>query len=114
MDTPLQHSDLIQKPGPIEVIEGVLAECLSLMKRKNNDYAGTTNFFKNLMLCEHTEICSTEQGMMVRLSDKFSRLATLLGNSGTERAVFDESIEDTLKDIVNYSLLLIAYRRTKQ
>lgn len=100
--------------SPLTIISEVLDGCLALLKAKNNDYAGPTDFFKNLSLCERNGVCSTEQGILVRMSDKYSRLCTLMGAADTESQVKNESIEDTLKDLLNYSVLLIAYRRTKR
>jgi hypothetical protein len=38
--------------NPIDFAEETLKGCIALMRRKNNDYAGTENFFKNLTQCE--------------------------------------------------------------
>ncbi len=91
----------------------------ALSMRKNNDYAAAESnkedplrVYRNFMQCEHQGICSVEQGFLVRLSDKFSRLSNLL-RPGHERAVEDENIEDTILDIVNYSILLQGYRVAK-
>lgn len=90
-----------------------------LSKRKNHDYAAAESnqedpmrVFRNFMQCENQGICPVEQGFLVRLSDKFSRLCNLL-RPGHERAVEDESITDTILDIINYSILLQGYRKAK-
>lgn len=95
-------------------------EARSLSERKNNDYADPSSFekdplrvFRNFVLCDQLGICSTEQGFLVRLSDKFSRICNLL-RAGHKQTVTDESIEDTTKDIINYLILLMAYRKAKQ
>jgi len=82
------------------------------MLRKNNDYADPEAkpddkfaVWSNFRQCEHAEVCSTETGFLVRLSDKFSRLSNLL-RPGHERTVSDESITDTLLDVINYAILL--------
>lgn len=82
---------------------------LELMRKKNNDYAGAdgTKPFKNFELCETLGLTKTEVGMVVRLSDKLQRLAHILG--GQNMLVKEESLRDTLLDIINYSVLIGAY-----
>lgn len=94
-------------------------EARRLSCRKNNDYAApaTRNddpyaIFANFMQSERLNICSVEQGFLVRLSDKLSRLCNLLA-PGHQQAVMDEKIEDTVMDTINYVVLLSAYLRTK-
>ena len=48
-----------------------------------------------------------EQGILVRITDKISRLSQYTKNG--ELQVKDESVEDTLVDIINYTVLLRAY-----
>ena len=59
---------------------------------------------KNFKLCEALGICSAEKGILVRMCDKISRASTLLS---TGAQVEDEKIQDTLKDIINYTLILL-------
>jgi len=78
------------------------------MERKNHDYAGQTREvvdpFANFRVCEALGLCSAEVGVLVRLSDKLSRLATFAtaGNLKVE----DEAIQDTFLDVINYTVLL--------
>lgn len=58
------------------------------------------------------EICSVEQGFLVRMSDKYARICNLIGNQ-KENAVLDEKVEDTLIDLANYSMLLAVYLKSK-
>jgi hypothetical protein len=76
-----------------------------LMKRKNADYAGKagTEPFANFTRCEAMGICTTEAGMLVRMTDKLSRLSSFV-EAGTFQ-VKDESLEDTCVDISNYAVL---------
>lgn len=79
-----------------------------LMARKNADYAGLAGehtVFGNLGLCESMGVCPTETGIIIRMGDKLSRLANLLTKPAQ---VKDESIEDTLQDLLNYSVLIAA------
>lgn len=93
---------------------------MDLIKRKGADYnrdqqeAGDTLF--NLKVCEILGIVpSTEEGILVRLSDKLMRLISLT-KPGREAAVKDESVLDTINDIHNYVdyLGLIWYLRRMQ
>ena len=87
----------------------------SLSKSKNADYSDPDahlddpmRVFRNFMLVEKLGVCSVEQGFLVRLCDKFSRLCNLL-RKGHKRQVLDESKEDTILDIINYVILLASY-----
>jgi hypothetical protein len=84
------------------------------MDLKNRDYAGRDGMepFANFTRVESMGICSTEQGFMVRLTDKMSRLSSII-ESGKNH-VKDESFEDTMVDVINYIVLLSAYRLDKR
>lgn len=103
----------------MELHKKMCDEARELSQRKNNDYADPSRkqddpfaVFANFRQCEHLGICKTEQGFLVRLSDKFSRLANLLADGHTQ-TVMDESVEDTMKDIINYICLLKGYLTAK-
>ena len=57
-------------------------------------------------------ICKTEQGFMVRLTDKMSRLSSFI-HAG-KMNVQDESFMDTCVDVINYMVLLAAYLKEKE
>lgn len=78
---------------------------LAITTKKNNDYGGSTDPFKNFRDFE-------ELGFLVRMSDKFARLKTAI----VEKRKFevDESIEDTILDLANYSILLLCYMKAKK
>jgi Nucleotide modification associated domain 1 len=93
----------------------VCTRAYSLMCRKNADYSGGNNGadpFLNFTRCESMGITSTERGFLVRLTDKMSRLSTFC-DTGTFQ-VADEKLEDTVEDIINYSILFLAYVRSKK
>jgi DNA repair exonuclease SbcCD nuclease subunit len=83
---------------------------LETARKKNNDYAGIDDPFKNFKMCENIGICSTEKGILVRMTDKMQRIANLLDK---EAMVKDESILDTLQDLSNYALILRVYLENK-
>lgn len=83
-------------------------DAVALIEKKGHDYArayqengGDTLF--NLRVAEILKIVPTaESGVLVRLSDKFMRLVSLMA-PGVEASVSDESLRDTVMDIHNYS-----------
>jgi hypothetical protein len=85
------------------------AEARELMKAKNKDYAGNEGIepFANFTRVESMGICKTEQGVMVRLTDKMSRLSSFI--RAGKMHVADESFKDTCIDVINYMVLLSAY-----
>ncbi len=98
----------------IEFHKAATAKMHEICKAKNADYAGSkggADAFANFRMVEHFGIASVEQGMLTRMSDKFSRLASFV-EQGTLK-VKDESVEDTLLDFANYCLLFAGYLRGK-
>lgn len=93
--------------------DGLCRKAHEIMKAKNNDYAGSKgdNPFANFQRCEGMGICSAEQGFLVRIVDKVSRLSTF-ANDG-KLAVHNESYEDAILDIINYCVLMSAYVKDK-
>lgn len=84
-----------------------------LMSLKNKDYAGNHGLepFANFTRVESMGICSTEQGFMVRLTDKMSRISSFLDSGKLH--VDNESFHDTIVDVINYMVLLSAYIKEK-
>jgi hypothetical protein len=82
---------------------------LNIARNKNTDYAGGDDAFKNFTNVTNYGI-STEQGILVRMSDKITRISNLL----TKQAkVKDETVLDTLTDLSNYALILRIYLESK-
>ena len=52
-----------------------------------------------------------ENGLRVRMHDKMARLNHIIDNPGVD--VNDESLEDTLKDLLNYCAIFIMVRRNQ-
>lgn len=86
---------------------------ISITEKKNHDYAGFgAGAFDNFTLVEKADAASTEQGFITRILDKISRI-----NSFVKQGVClveDESIEDTLLDLANYSILMAGYIKSKK
>ena len=85
----------------------------TITAQKNADYtgAGDDPFF-NLRTGETLSIGTTEQGLLFRMTDKFTRIITLTKTAIAQ--VKDETIEDTLLDFANYCLLLACYLKSKR
>lgn len=83
--------------------EDIALEIARLVSKKNKDYGNS--FDKTL----------DEYGYVayiLRIEDKISRLKSLTLKH-KEAEIKDESVEDTLKDIIGYTLLLLNYRGEK-
>jgi hypothetical protein len=91
----------------VEHVEGTFAKCISILKKKNTDYSGcSSNAFRNFTYVELIGITSVEAGILVRLSDKFTRLGNLIKS---DPAVVEEKMEDTIEDAINYLAILHSY-----
>jgi hypothetical protein len=80
-----------------------------IMRAKNHDYSGgkdTTNPFLNFTRVERMGVTDTHTGFLVRIVDKLSRLVTHSKNKHFE---VNESLEDTVLDVINYMILYFAY-----
>ena len=86
----------------------LLMDLWQLHLRKSHDYAGLDNPLSNFERAEEMGI-PTWKGILVRLSDKYSRLVSFARQEELE--VNEESVEDTLIDLASYSLLcLLAFQ----
>jgi hypothetical protein len=97
----------------LEFFDDAVAEARRIIESKNHDYAGRDgeNPFANFTRVESLGITSTERGFLVRLTDKISRLSSFC-ESGEFKV--DESLRDTCLDIVNYSVLYLAYMESQR
>lgn len=91
----------------IDDIESTYATGVTIIRRKNADYANSTNPFKNFESASIVGV-SVERAMLVRILDKLARVSNLLEK---DAAVVDESIEDTIIDAINYLAILKAHRK---
>jgi hypothetical protein len=97
-------ANLAAKYGPVsprrlalyQLHERLTKEALDLMYKKNHDYASDADPYRNFRMFGLL-------GIVVRLGDKLARLQSFIDNG--DLAVSDEQIEDTLKDIINYSVI---------
>lgn len=74
----------------------IFDECLALSKRKGKDYTGGEDSLANLRVFGF-------KGIIIRLFDKLYRLKSIEESGKVE--VLDETIDDTLMDIIIYAAL---------
>jgi hypothetical protein len=93
--------------------ENIFAKCLKTMREKNHDYSGDNadDPMRNFNISAQVVGITPEQGILVRMVDKINRLGTAF--SGAELKVKDETIEDTLGDLINYSAI-VAFRHSQR
>jgi len=99
----------------LKLHDALTKEARDLMSRKNHDYAGGKHEhipFANFTRVESMGITTTEKGFLVRMTDKMSRLSTF--SQEGEFQVADESLKDTILDIINYGVLLYGYVTSKK
>lgn len=89
-----------------------VSRMVEITTAKNHDYCASSkgtgderyyDAFANFGLVEKLGIASKEKAVLVRMSDKMSRICSLLDREGM---VADEKIEDTLIDLANYAIIL--------
>ena len=108
----------MNKKGLIKELKGYFSNCISIIEKKNEDYAAGSPFSNfeivevmiSRLLTKKKNIENyakriTEFGFIYRIMDKIMRLCTLLIQKAS---VTNESINDTIDDAVNYLLLLKA------
>jgi len=88
-----------------EVVLKIFDELKALHEAKDADYAGGEPL-SNFRRCEQFGVPAWK-GALIRMSDKWSRLVSLAQKDG-EHAVVGEGLEDTLKDLAVYAVIVMA------
>lgn len=52
-------------------------------------------------------------GVVVRMTDKFERLRTIITHKGRKRTAVNEAVEDTLRDVCNYAIIATLIERNE-
>lgn len=94
----IQISDELATKEVLDFTE-VAKSCIDLYSKKNHDYGNS--FDKGM------DNIGIPYGVG-RIYDKMNRLVTL---TKEEAQVKDESIDDTLRDLACYSMMMLAYRK---
>ncbi len=88
----------------LELLDQMHNKERSLMEAKAHDYSGAEDCNKNIKACEAIGISSAEQGVLIRILDKLSRISNLIKPGFT--ASVSESIDDAIMDSRNYLAIL--------
>lgn len=96
------YSDYMTRDEFIVGLRNFYQGCVAISELKNRDYATHDDPFKNFHIAEAFGI-RADKAILVRLSDKMSRIAQLLDKPPSVR---DESLKDTLRDMANYLAIL--------
>ncbi len=87
----------------VQDTQNLFNRCVELLRAKSNDYAEGGDAFLNFKTAAQIAGISPEQTLLTLLGMKMSRLTQLISKGKTAR---NESVEDTMLDIVNYIVLL--------
>ena len=96
--------DKVKEPVENEFMEEykkIVTETMELCIKKNKDYGSSV---------QDTFEKFGDISYLVRITDKYNRICSLLNREGE---VKDESIDDTIRDMANYSFLWLASRNLK-
>jgi len=98
----------MQKDRLISKHNEMTSRCRKIMEKKNADYTGgSVSPYANFERSEIVGLCNTETAILVRMLDKFSRIVSFVSNG--KLLVEDESVQDTLDDLLNYCVILAGY-----
>jgi len=99
------------RPEVIELGDKLLNSCLDIMKAKNNDYASNEDPFANFKGSSFLGV-EPEIGILLRSMDKFKRIETYVKDG--KLLVEGEGVDDAIKDVINYMILLYGLILEKQ
>ncbi len=95
----------------IDHITKLYASGIEIIRRKNAGYGSVENPFSNFLNSTVVGI-DPEQGILVRILDKISRLSRLLKDPNNNQV--NESVHDSIIDAINYLALLDALITSKE
>lgn len=88
----------------IKLLDSMHAKERAIMDAKANDYSGTVDCNRNIKACEAIGIATAEEGILIRILDKISRISNLVRPGFTARV--NESVDDAISDARNYLAIL--------
>ena len=89
----------------------ILFQCVKVMSVKKNDYAENNNRYSNFEESAKIAGINPEQSIIVLMGVKLARLRQLTVNN---KEVKNESIDDSILDLINYALILGGFKKQLQ
>lgn len=86
-----------------------IAELHEILVKKNEDYRVTSGEFSNFHFAGDVSGMSVHDVMMAQIGIKIGRIKGL--KNGLSRDTNFESLEDSIRDLAGYAVLLYAYTR---
>ena len=96
-------------------VAAVFKRCLKIVDERSSKYASAEYPFENFEASASVSETTVSQGIMTRFGDKLMRLKkalTELRNTGAITEFSDESLEDTICDMINYLAILRVWTAT--
>ena len=81
-------------------------DAFSIIQKKNNDYSQEKNPFANFEFTAEASGITTERVFLMQIANKLARMRECLDKP---ILVLDETLTDTLQDMINYCVLLAGY-----
>lgn len=92
----------------LEDVAEMFDNLYDLFAKKNHDYGNSV-----FETCELAPSISVEDAIAVRMSDKVKRISKLRANGGVGQ-VKEESLDDTIIDLVVYGVLWVTQRKVNR
>ena len=89
-------------------LQDIMNEALSIVQKKNDDYATNADPFQNFRFSKLIGI-EVNKAILLRVCDKMARISNVLDKGNI--SVKDETVEDTIKDTINYMAILLTHIR---
>lgn len=96
----------------LQLFDETISECREIIVAKNHDYtSGSNDTLANFRASEALGV-DPGIGILIRCMDKFKRIQTFI-EQGTLQ-VKGESVDDAIRDVINYLILLQLYVEEQQ
>ena len=89
-----------------ETAKELFERCLKTLETKKHDYSKVEDEFSNFKISAMIAKVKPEQSMLILVGTKVARLSELLNGKNPK----NESIDDTIIDLINYVTILKSYR----
>jgi len=97
----------------LALAESELLGVLEILRKKNADYSGgSEDALANFKLCQTAGLAEAETGILIRMMDKIQRVKSFVSKGSLQ--VEDETAKDAARDLIGYSICLLALLEDRQ